>query len=400
MVRTPVPSMVQKLPRSALLSVTIPVGSALIISLVLQILVLESPVAQGTLIAYIAWALSFCALWIAPQAGAVVALGGAAMSGLMGAPLEGALLAVSFAGIMAVSARPWCRRAYLVLALSWVTLSVWDRASSGSDLGMWVWWALCIGCAYVVGGLLRRTYERQQDAEERAVAVEAALEAAREAERRALAHELHDSLGHELTMIRMRSEAAGLAENCQGHETALRAISEAAGSAISDLHQVVSMRQEIPGDEYAGIQMGLDEVLELRLNELREGGHHPQLLVRGDSANVGLVLQHDLGRLIQEAVTNVLRHGAPSNAGEPDCWITLEVGETLDLTVTNRAGADGESAGVGNGRGVGMSSMDWRVRRLGGTFRAGPDDAGRWCLEAHGMRRECQVGIPASGAVG
>lgn len=387
---------VQRLPRYALLAVTIPVGAALLLSLVLQIVVLGVSVPQSTLIAYIAWALSVCALWIAPQAGAVVALGGAALSGFTDLPVEASLLVVVFAGIMSVSARLWCRRAYLMLAVLWAGITAFQGASADLDFGPFVWWALCIGGAYLVGGLLRRTYERQQEAEERAASVAVAIEAARESERRALAHELHDSLGHELTLIRMHSEAAGLTDASEQQAQALRAISEASGSAMADLHHVVVLLQEQPTGDSTGLSSALPEILDRCLAELRESGHRPELTVRGDPEALGLVLQHDLGRLIQEAVTNVFRHGAASQAGEPDCWITLDVGETVDLTVTNRLRSgphegppidDTVVSGTGSS-GTGTGSMEWRARKHGGTFHAGRVDDGCWRVEVRGLRAE------------
>ena len=77
---------------------------------------------------------------------------------------------------------------------------------------------------------------------------------------------------------------------------------------------------------------------------------------------------------MREAVSNVLRHADA-------CHVSVELVEhpgLWRLTVTD----DGRGGAVGDGSGMGLASMEERVRALGGTFRAGPGTQGGWAVFA------------------
>lgn len=242
------------------------------------------------------------------------------------------------------------------------------------------WWsllglAILVALAYAVAGLGRLAVLMAPvllgpSAAERIAALEA--EADRLAERNRLARELHDSIGHALTVTTLQAAAAGemLDTDPEFVRRALRAVEETGRAAMADLDHVLGLlRADEPRD--ARPRRTLAD-LDRLLGEARAAGAEISAAGTGDVAAVPAVVSREGYRIVQESLTNAARHAG----GQP---VTLRVDVTADLltlAVANRLPDPAPPSGGGRG----LAGMRERVALLGGRMAAGPED-GWWRVE-------------------
>ncbi|MFF9000820.1 sensor histidine kinase [Streptomyces achromogenes] len=202
-----------------------------------------------------------------------------------------------------------------------------------------------------VGQLVRTTIELRK-----ARATVAQL-AANE-ERLRLARDLHDLLGHSLSLITLKSELAG--RMLPGHP-------EQAARQVADIEQVsrqalVDVREAVTGyrrprlaAELAGAQVAL-----------AAAGVVAEVPADPDLTGVPEEAESALAWALREAVTNVVRH-----SGADRCAVRLLRHETLDGPVLELTVEDNGSGGSGKGPGNGLSGLTERLQKAGGTLRAG-----------------------------
>lgn len=233
--------------------------------------------------------------------------------------------------------------------------------------------------AVVVGGraLARRRVEAQRltelnaDLERRR---EAEALAAVEAERARIARELHDVVAHAVSVIVVQAQAAGRVlegEHPSARES-LHAIESTARNALVEMRRLLAMlRPEAGGGELAP-QPGLDQ-LDALLAQVREAGLEVDLRVEGERRSVPAGVDLSAFRIVQEALTNVLKH-----AGSARTLVTLRYhpGE-IELEVVD----DGTAAGPA-GRGHGLLGMRERAAVVGGRVETGPRDGRGYAVRA------------------
>jgi signal transduction histidine kinase len=189
-----------------------------------------------------------------------------------------------------------------------------------------------------------------------------------------LAAELHDTIGHALSVVSLQAAAAArvIDRDPAFARDALEAIAEQARTATAELDHVLSLvREESAPPAPRRTLADLPQLVEA----VRATGTDVRLQRRGPLEGMPPVLSAELYRLCQEAITNALRHGDGSVP------VTLDLTrdpDRLRLQVTNAlAGRRGRPGG-----GRGLAGMRERVQLLGGELEAGVDGA-RWCLRAH-----------------
>lgn len=277
--------------------------------------------------------------------------------------------------------------AALPVALAFIAaqLGIGTEVLAGLQLGPLdeddpVWWsllglAILVALAYAVAGLGRLAVLMAPvllgpSAAERIAALEA--EADRLAERNRLARELHDSIGHALTVTTLQAAAAGemLDTDPEFVRRALRAVEETGRAAMADLDHVLGLlRADEPRD--ARPRRTLAD-LDRLLGEARAAGAEISAAGTGDVAAVPAVVSREGYRIVQESLTNAARHAG----GQP---VTLRVdvtAELLTLAVANRLPDPAPPSGGGRG----LAGMRERVALLGGRMAAGPED-GWWRVE-------------------
>ncbi|MFL9654230.1 sensor histidine kinase [Streptomyces sp. PB17] len=238
----------------------------------------------------------------------------------------------------------------------WLPPSGDSAASWGQELVIATW----VVAVAALSELARA--RREQWARERAERAQAARRRADE-ERLRIARELHDVLAHSISVINVQA-GVGLAlldTDPEQARTALSTIKDQSKEALGEVRQVLDTLRT-PGDAPRAPAPGLD-----RLPELVEQAASAGLTVEVEGKPPRLSPGTDLAafRIVQEALTNVVRH-----SGSRHARVCLDQdGGTLLLRVDDDGPATGAEAG---GSGNGLAGMRERAAALGGTIEAGP----------------------------
>ena len=186
------------------------------------------------------------------------------------------------------------------------------------------------------------------------------LIALQESERRALARELHDEFGQACTAIRV--ETAWLRRAALGDREGMLAAALRADTAARELHGLVRdmLRRLRPADLDA---LGLVGALQaLCAAWAQRSGVACRFVHVGDDASLDDAVNVTVYRVVQEALTNVLRH---ARAGRVEVHLAVRAGEGLELLVHD----DGRGMDVGAaGRGLGLLGATERAAAVGGTL--------------------------------
>ncbi|MFB4316950.1 sensor histidine kinase [Actinomadura sp. 21ATH] len=246
------------------------------------------------------------------------------------------------------------------------------------DAALWMmggWFVAVVA----VGGVVhnRRAYLREAD--RRALAAEHGRE--EEARRRAteerlrIAREVHDVLGHNISLINVQATAALHGGDPARNEAALEAIKQASKETLRELRTTLGMLRQVDEAAPTAPAPGV-----ARLDELAERTAAAGPAVRIDTAGAprDLPAETDLAvyRIVQEALTNVTRHSAAAAA-------TVRVrrdGDAVRVEIDD----DGPAAQAAEpaGSGSGLAGMRHRAESLGGTFDAGPRADGGYRVTA------------------
>jgi signal transduction histidine kinase len=203
-------------------------------------------------------------------------------------------------------------------------------------------------------------------------------------ERLRIARDVHDVIGHSLSVINMQ---AGVALYLLDKEAdspvtdsdrtkiteSLRAIRSTSKTSLDELRATLSVFRGENGDERAPVA-GLERVPEL-VDAFRKAGRSVELIINGDVAAVPGPIDTAAYRIITEALTNVARHTTDAAA-----TVTVDAGpEMLIIDVSN----DGPPVRVDAGSdGSGLVGMVERAEAVGGTVSAGPRPEGGFAVHA------------------
>jgi signal transduction histidine kinase len=227
-------------------------------------------------------------------------------------------------------------------------------------------WLIAAGAA----GEAVRQAERRADEAERTQEETARRRA--DEERLHLARELHDSLTHQISVIKVQSEVAVHLARKRGEDVSpeLLAIREAGREAARELRATL----EVLRDDSSTPPRGIADVAEL-VRRARSTGLDANLTVDGGRDGVPATVDRTAYRIVQESLTNVVRHARATTASvRVDCRPDLVVVEVLD---------DGTATPDSVPEpGVGLSGMRERVVALGGRLRAGPRHEGGFAVVA------------------
>ncbi|GAA3414140.1 sensor histidine kinase [Streptosporangium vulgare] len=227
-------------------------------------------------------------------------------------------------------------------------------------------WLIAAGAA---GEALRQAERRADEAER--TREETARHRADE-ERLHIARELHDSLTHQISIIKVQAEVAVHVARRRGEQVpeSLLAIQAAGREATRELRATLRALR----DDDATPPRGLDHIPEL-LERARGIGLDATLTIEGRRHDVPAAVSRTVYRIVQEALTNVSRHAAATTASvridyRPDA---------LTIRVDDDGGATPGAAPV---PGVGLLGMRERVTALGGHLRAEPRGEGGFTVRA------------------
>jgi signal transduction histidine kinase len=227
-------------------------------------------------------------------------------------------------------------------------------------------WLVAAGAA---GEALRQAERRADEAER--TREETARRRADE-ERLHIARELHDSLTHQISVIKVQAEVAVHVARRRGEQVpeALLAIQQAGREATWELRATL----EVLRDDGNTPPHGLDHVPEL-VERARLTGLDATLTIEGPRHDMPAAVGRTVYRIVQESLTNIARHAGAATAS---VWIDYRP-DALTIRVDDDGKATPDTAPV---PGVGLLGMRERVTALGGRLRAEPRGEGGFSVQA------------------
>jgi signal transduction histidine kinase len=233
---------------------------------------------------------------------------------------------------------------------------------------------LVVGAVWFIGDGLRTKRSQVTNLVDRATRLEREREeAAQKAvteERRVIARELHDMVAHKVSVIVAQSAAAQrvIDDNPEEGRLALRSIEDSGRETLVEMRRLLGLlRTQDDRPDVRDPQQGLGDIGTL-LSQVREAGLLVRLTVEGAPRPLPAGLDLSAFRIVQEALTNVLKHAGPADAA-----VVIRYAESsLHLTITDDGcGFDAEDPDPLRAR-YGHLGMRERVGLFGGSLQVGP----------------------------
>jgi signal transduction histidine kinase len=223
----------------------------------------------------------------------------------------------------------------------------------------------------------RRTAELTERAERAERARETEARAAVAEERARLAREMHDVVAHSLSVMVVQAEAAEamLASDPERARRPLAAVQQSGRGALAELRRMLGVLREM-ADEGPALapQPGLSGLDDL-VRQVREAGLPVTVRVEGEPRPLSPGIDLSAYRIVQEGLTNALKHAGPATAE-----VLVRYGDREIEVAVRDDGLGGEPAS--NGGGHGLIGMRERVALYGGELAAGPRPGGGFVLTA------------------
>jgi signal transduction histidine kinase len=272
------------------------------------------------------------------------------------APASAGVAAVFLVGTVAPRSR-----ALIGLALTFGVVAVATHNDPGGGVDDFAAIALGLAPVWLLGAALRRKQEEAQ----LAVADERAR----------IARELHDVVGHNVSVMTVQAAAVRrLLRSDQGREReALLAVERSGREAMAEMRRMVGVLRHAGDKASLTPQPSLSQLGKL-VEKTRRAGLPVDLLVEGTAIELSPGVDLAAYRVVQEGLTNALKH---SRATRAEVRVRYGDGQ-VEVSVTN----DGRPDSNGRRTGHGLVGMRERVAVYGGQLEAGPQPSGRFRLRA------------------
>jgi signal transduction histidine kinase len=245
--------------------------------------------------------------------------------------------------------------------------------------GNFVFTGIVFSIAWTIGFLVGRKFHEADEARERAIRAEREREErARVAvsdERARIARELHDVVGHSVSVMTVQASAARrlLRPQQEKEREALLVVERTGREALAEMRRMVGVLRRPEEAPALAPQPSLEQIERL-VEHTREAGLPVELRVEGDPVHLPPGIDLTAYRLVQEGLTNAIKH-----AGAHRAEVLVRYGDgEVELTVSD----DGLGGGNGDGGGHGLVGMRERVSVYGGELEAGPRPGGGFRLRA------------------
>ncbi len=190
-------------------------------------------------------------------------------------------------------------------------------------------------------------------------------------ERSRIAQDMHDSLGHELSLLALRAGALELdADLGEEHRRAAAELRTSAVTATRHLREIIGVLRT---DAEPAPMSPAGEGVTALVDRARESGMRIALVHDGDTTDMPPMVDRAVHRVVQESLTNAAKY-APG--ADVTVWLTSSESR-VEVRVTNSV-PRGPLPGAGGGGRRGLIGLRERVRLTGGVFAAGPDGDGGW----------------------
>ncbi len=210
--------------------------------------------------------------------------------------------------------------------------------------------------------------ERQQESEARRAVTE---------ERTRIARELHDVVAHQVSLMTVQAGAAKTvaADDPEGAQRAMEAVEKAGRQALNELRHLMGVLRPDADVDGLGPQPGVTDVPRL-VEHLGEAGLHVSLMMNGVQTDLPARVDLSTYRIVQEALTNVLKHAGP-NAKTEVRLNTDHRGVAIEVL------DNGHGVSILPGSGHGIAGMRERAQLLAGSFDVGPRPGGGFQVVAY-----------------
>ncbi len=211
-----------------------------------------------------------------------------------------------------------------------------------------------------------RVLEREREANARVAAAE---------ERVRIAREMHDAVGHSVSVmvVQAGAERLALGEERPATREALLAIERTGREALAEMSRLLGiLRKE--GEGLALAPRPSLAQIDALVQAVRDAGVPVELRVEGEQTDLPPGVDVSAYRIVQEALTNVVKHAGPARARV----VVRYARRVVEVEVTD----DGRRSVNGNTAGFGLAGMRERVELHGGTLEAGSRSEGGFCVKA------------------
>jgi signal transduction histidine kinase len=248
-----------------------------------------------------------------------------------------------------------------------------------SGLGEIPWIGGFFLAAWLVGFFLssrsRQTEELRERADRLELEREVKARAAVAEERARIARELHDIVGHSVSVMTVQASAVRrlLREDQEREREALLTVEETGRAALSEMRRLVGVLRR-PEEAPALVPQPSLEYVDKLVAQSRESGLDTKLLLEGTPTELPQGIDLTAYRFVQEGLTNAIKH---ANAKHAEVVVHYDNG-SVELVVRD----DGTGDGKGGGSGHGLVGIRERVAVYGGELTAGPRPGGGYELRA------------------
>ena len=288
---------------------------------------------------------------------------------------------VLFAAAYALGAHATLRRAVVGLVLTFPVVVVlgyrgeltllFTHGESGGQAAVAL--AFLQLLAFWLAGVFVHARRRAVSLAARSAALQRQAEQATAAERARIARELHDIVAHHLSVIVL--QAAGARASGKPAGPTLEKIENSGRQALAETRRLLGVLRDPDEEITLTPQPGIGELVALA-DSVRAAGVPVNLVISGDRGELPAAVDVSVYRIVQEALTNVLKHAGPARADvRVGC---AEEAVTIEIT-DNGAGEPGDPAPAG---GHGLTGMRERAAIFGGELRAGPRPGGGFAVRA------------------
>jgi signal transduction histidine kinase len=221
----------------------------------------------------------------------------------------------------------------------------------------------------IVSGLRERA-ERLEEERDRELAL------ARVTERSRIAREMHDVVAHNLSVMLALTDGAAyhVHDAPERVEAALEQASRTGRQALAEMRQLLGVLRDAPGGPELAPQPGIRQIEDL-VDQVRSAGVPVSYTMTGELTGAPAGMELAIFRIVQEALTNTLKHAGDGASA----FVSLSCSAEAIEVVVRDTGHASRTPGSG---GAGLRGMRERAAVYGGTLEAGPCDRGGWQVRA------------------
>jgi signal transduction histidine kinase len=294
-------------------------------------------------------------------------------------PYDGVTFLVGCAALFLVGSLRDRSQAVAGLAVAEGILAVVVHNDPRSGVGNFIVGSIIFTIVWAIAFGVGRKSVEADEAKERAARAEGEREErARSAvteERARIARELHDVVGHSVSVMTVQASAVRrlLRPEQQREREALLIVEQTGREALAEMRRMVGVLRRPEEAPALAPQPSLEHLGKL-VEQAREAGLPVELRVEGEPLPLPAGVDLTAYRLVQEGLTNALKHARAERA---EVLVRYSDGD-IEVTVSD----DGRGAGSGDGGGHGLVGMRERVAVYGGDLEAGPRPEGGYRLRA------------------